>query len=140
MKKNRNTIKELQDLNNNVEENQTNATYTCVDMITKVLDQECDWKYTSCNNCKLKLDNNQYYNKCNLTPQFPLNRYRLVVTMYDGETTINVGIFDKDVEEITGKPIIVMTKIYEQDDGPNKGFKGTTTMHWKRMHTEGQTQ
>ncbi|KAL2893334.1 Histone-lysine N-methyltransferase SETD1 [Bienertia sinuspersici] len=102
---------------------QTNATYTCVGMITKVLDQECGWKYSSCNICKSKLDNCQYCNKCNLTPQFPLNRYRLVVTLYDGETTINVGIFDKDVEKIVGKPITAMMKIYEQDDGPTRVSK-----------------
>ncbi|KAL2938142.1 putative replication factor A 73 kDa subunit, partial [Bienertia sinuspersici] len=113
MKKTGKTIKELQELYNSVEENQLNATYTCVGMITKVLDQECGWKYSSCNICKSKLDNSQYCNKCNLTPQFPLNRYRLVVTLYDGETTINVGIFDKDVEKIVGKPITAMMKIYE---------------------------
>ncbi|KAL2895543.1 Replication protein A 70 kDa DNA-binding subunit A [Bienertia sinuspersici] len=55
MKKNGNTIKELQDLYTSVEENQ-------------VLDQECGWKYSSCNICKSKLDNCQYCNKCNLTP------------------------------------------------------------------------
>ncbi|KAL2934444.1 Replication protein A 70 kDa DNA-binding subunit, partial [Bienertia sinuspersici] len=113
MKKTSKTIKELQELYNGVEENQPNATYTCVEMITKVLDQECGWKYSSCNICKSKLDNCQYCNKCNLTPQFPLNRYQLVVTLYDRETTINVGIFDKDVEKIVGKPITAMMKIYE---------------------------
>ncbi|KAL2894447.1 DNA-directed RNA polymerase IV subunit 1, partial [Bienertia sinuspersici] len=93
---------------------QPNATYTRVGMITKVLDQECGWKYSSRNNYKSKLDNNQYCNKCNLTPQFPLNRYRLVVTMYNRKTTIKLGIFDKDVEKIVGKPITAMKKIYEQ--------------------------
>ncbi|KAL2932466.1 Solute carrier family 5 member 4, partial [Bienertia sinuspersici] len=102
MKKTGKTIKELQELHNNVEENQPNATYTCVRMITKVLDQECGWKYSSCNICKSKLDNSQCCNKCNLTPQFPLT-----------ETTINVGIFDKDVEKIVGKAITAMIKIYE---------------------------
>ncbi|KAL2905247.1 Replication protein A 70 kDa DNA-binding subunit A [Bienertia sinuspersici] len=111
MKKTGKTIKELQELYNGVEENQTNATYTCVGMITKVLDQECGWKYSSCNICKSKLDNCQYCNKCNLTPQFPLNR-----------TTINVGIFDKDVEKIVGKPITAMMKIYEQVKINKRGY------------------
>ncbi|KAL2923340.1 Replication factor A protein 1 [Bienertia sinuspersici] len=103
MKKNGKTIKELQDLYNSIEENQRNAIYTCVGMITK------------------------YCNKCNITPQFPLYRYPLVVTMYDGETTINVGIFDKDVEKIVGKPITAMMKIYEEysskDNGPTRVSK-----------------
>ncbi|KAL2895540.1 Ribosome maturation factor RimP [Bienertia sinuspersici] len=43
--------------------------------------------------------------------------------MYDEETTINVGIFDKDVEKIVGKPINAMMKIYEQDDGPTRVSK-----------------
>ncbi|KAL2929888.1 hypothetical protein RDABS01_035298 [Bienertia sinuspersici] len=101
-------------------------------MITKVLDQKCGWKYSSCNICKSKLDNSQYCNKCNITPQFPLNRYRVVVTLYDEETTINVGIFNKDVEKIVKyqpqhktyiKSYIINMQHSPKDDGPTRVSK-----------------
>ncbi|KAL2942261.1 Replication factor A protein 1, partial [Bienertia sinuspersici] len=114
MSKNYKTLRQLQKLYMDAKEDQaTNEAYICIAKITKVLDQDCGWKYSSCNTCKSKLDHSQHCNKCNLTPLFPKTRYRIVVTIEDGDTTLNVGLFDKDAEKIVGKPIDAMMKIYE---------------------------
>ncbi|XP_056684686.1 replication protein A 70 kDa DNA-binding subunit B-like isoform X1 [Spinacia oleracea] len=76
MTKNRKTITELQQIYMEGEENQeAKNTYTCVAKIATIHDQECGWMYTSCNNCKSKIDENQYCNKCEDVPEFPIDRY-----------------------------------------------------------------
>ncbi|XP_056684736.1 uncharacterized protein [Spinacia oleracea] len=124
MTKNRKTITELQQLYMEGEENENlKTTYTCVAQITFIHDQECGWMYTSCNNCKSRVDENQYCNKCQVVPEFPIDRYRLIATIDDGNATMTVGIFDKDVEKLIGKPITSMIKISEQENGAEKVSK-----------------
>ncbi|XP_056690211.1 uncharacterized protein [Spinacia oleracea] len=150
MTKNRKTITELQQLYMEREENEDlKTTYTCVAKISFIHDEECGWMYTSCNNCKSRVDENQYCNKCQVVPEFPIDRwsiqtqchfailyhnqikithfnyyrYRLIATIDDGNATMTVGIFDKDVENLIGKPITSMMKIYEQEKGAEKVSK-----------------
>ncbi|XP_021863548.1 uncharacterized protein [Spinacia oleracea] len=121
MVKNRKTIKEVQQLYMEGEENEEHMnTYTCVEKITFIHDQECGWMYTSCNNCKSRVDENQYNNKCQDFPEFPINRYRIIATIDDGNATMTVAIFDKDVEKIIANPIASMMKIYDQEKGVEK--------------------
>ncbi|XP_056699668.1 replication protein A 70 kDa DNA-binding subunit B [Spinacia oleracea] len=121
MIKNRKTIKELQQLYMEGEENEEIMnTYTCVAQISFIHDQECGWMYTSCNNCKSRVDENQYCNKCQVVPEYPIDRYRIIATIDDGHAKMTVGIFDKDVEKIIGKPITSMMKIYDQENGAEK--------------------
>ncbi|KAL2895283.1 TBC1 domain family member 31 [Bienertia sinuspersici] len=56
-------------------EEAVNEAYTYNAKITKVLDHDCGWTYSSCNTCKSKLDHNQHCNKHNQTSLFPKNRY-----------------------------------------------------------------
>ncbi|XP_021864717.1 uncharacterized protein [Spinacia oleracea] len=73
MTKNRKTIKELQHLYMEEEEENKDFkdTYTCVAQISFIHDQEYGWMYTSCNNCKSRVDANQYYNKMSSRPRIP---------------------------------------------------------------------
>ncbi|KAL2927916.1 Replication protein A 70 kDa DNA-binding subunit, partial [Bienertia sinuspersici] len=114
MSKNYKTLRQLQKLYMDAKEDHaTNEAYICIAKITKVLDQDCGWKYSSCNTCKSKLDHSQHCNKCNQTPLFPKNRYRIVVTIEDGDTTLNVGLF-QDTKLTTH------VKLPMKDGGPER--------------------
>ncbi|XP_056690341.1 uncharacterized protein [Spinacia oleracea] len=121
MSKNRKTIEELQQLYLEQEDNQDiPMTYTCKAQIEMLDVRDFGWKYESCRVCKTKLDEDHMCKKCGVIDEFPTQRYRIVITVKEGDAYMRIGMFDKTVEKIVQMPISAMIKISTQQYGDEK--------------------
>ncbi|XP_074316996.1 replication protein A 70 kDa DNA-binding subunit B-like [Silene latifolia] len=83
---------------------------------------DVEWRYMSCTTCKSGLQEDKTCFQCNKLVQYPTQRYRIMTTISDGETSAKLVLFDKEAEKVIGKPITKLLDIYEQENGKERVF------------------
>ncbi|KAK9750703.1 hypothetical protein RND81_02G215200 [Saponaria officinalis] len=87
--------------------------FICSGTITEI-PTDVEWRYLSWPTCKSGFDVEGKCRQCKNTIDYPIQRYRIMMTLSDETATANLVLFNKEAEKAVGKPIEKLLDVYEK--------------------------
>ncbi|KAK9726686.1 hypothetical protein RND81_05G230500 [Saponaria officinalis] len=96
--------------------------FTCSGTITEIR-TDVEWRYLSCPTCKCGFNAEGKCRQCNKTTDYPIQRYRIMMTLSDETATANLVLFNKEAERVVGKLIEKLLDVYEKENGKEQVYE-----------------
>ncbi|KAK9740671.1 hypothetical protein RND81_03G052700 [Saponaria officinalis] len=96
--------------------------FTCSGTITEIR-TDIEWRYLSCPTCKCGFNAEGKCRQCNKTTDYPIQRYKIMMTLSDETATADLVLFNKEAEKVIGKPIEKLIDVYEKENGKEQVYE-----------------